>query len=137
MTDTSSPPRAVRLGGLLMWYAVLGGAVAWSTHLILAWGVTELACAGGHNDVAGVPLRTFVAGAVVLPGLATAAALAVAWPAWRRAVAATRAATDESDRTRAQRAAMMALIGLGADALFLAIIIAGGAALLVFPSCPA
>ena len=28
----------------LLWFAVLGGAVAWSAHLLLGWGLEEIAC---------------------------------------------------------------------------------------------
>ncbi|MFD0787379.1 hypothetical protein ACFQZ8_26045, partial [Micromonospora azadirachtae] len=68
-------PRTRLAGGLLLWYAVLGGALAWAIHLMLAWGIDELTCAGGSDHVGVVPLRVVVALAVVVPALATVGAL--------------------------------------------------------------
>ena len=130
--NTSTPSqRAHKIGGLLMWFAVLGGAVAWAVHLIVAWGVDELACQSGHTSVAGVPVRGVVGAGVVLPALVTLAALALAFRAWRRASAARRS----DDDPHMERAGMLALLGVCANLLFLSIIVAGGAAVLVFAPC--
>src|SRR4051812_41638043 len=107
--DTPAPTeRAHRIGGLLMWFAVLGGAVAWAVHLIVAWGVDELTCESGHTSLAGIPVRGVVGAGVVIPALVTLAALALAWRAWRRASAAKRS----DDDPHMERAGMLALIGL-------------------------
>jgi hypothetical protein len=133
-TGTASQPAAQRsrlLGGLLLWFAVLGGAGAWGLHLLAAWGTDELACASGHRDVAGVPLTTVLILAVVVPGAVALAALGAAWLAWRRT---SRDGRDNGDAGTG-RAHLMALVGLGANLLFVAIIAFGGAAVLVLPPC--
>jgi hypothetical protein len=131
MSSSTTSERAHKAGGWLMWFAVLGGALAWAVHLIIAWGTDELACGGGHTSVAGIPVRVFVGAGVVLPALVTVASLLVAWRAWRRASAAKRG----DDDPHMERAGMIALIGLCANLLFLSIILAGGAAVLVFAPC--
>ncbi|MEU4214197.1 hypothetical protein [Actinoplanes sp. NPDC026623] len=125
------PTQTRRAGGFLLWFAVLGGALAWTVHVFVAWGVDELTCRAGNTSVGGVPVRGIVGAGVVIPALVTLAALLLAWRGWRRATAATR----DHDSPRMQRTGMLLLIGLGADALFLAIILAGGAAVLVLSPC--
>jgi hypothetical protein len=68
---------------------------------------------------------------VAVPAAVTVAALLVSWLAWRR----TSAATARGDEPGMGRARIVALIGLGSNLLFLSIIAAGGAALLVLPPC--
>lgn len=120
-----------KLGGLLLWFAVLGGAASWTVHLFVAWGADELTCSSGRTSIEGVPLQAVLGAGVVLPALVTLAALLLAWRAWRQ----SRAARRSSDEPRTERAAMMALIGLTANILFLSIIVAGGAAVLVLSPC--
>ncbi|MEU4244696.1 hypothetical protein [Actinoplanes sp. NPDC026619] len=127
---SSTKRRSHQIGGLLMWFAVLGGALAWAVHVFVAWGADELTCQSGHTSVQGVPLRAVVGAGVVLPALVAAAALLMAWRAWRQ----TNAAKGDDD-PRMERAGMLALLGVCANALFLAIIIAGGAAVLVLAPC--
>jgi hypothetical protein len=122
--------RARKLGGFLMWFAALGGALAWAVHLFVSWGADELTCQTGRTHIDGIPLRGVIGAGVVEPEIVTAAALVVAWKAWRR----TDRAKHEDD-PRMERAGMLALIGLCANALFLAIILAGGAAVLVLEPC--
>jgi hypothetical protein len=132
MTAATPSPQARRVGAPLMWFAVLGGAIAWSAHALSAWSINELACAaGGRHVVAGVSLTAALAVTVVVPGAAALAALLASWIAWRR----TSAAAAHRDGAGIGRAAMLALLGFGANLLFVAIIAAGGAALLVFPPC--
>ncbi|MCU7730293.1 hypothetical protein ODJ79_41805 [Actinoplanes sp. KI2] len=128
-TQTNQETR--RLGGLLMWFGALGGAVSWAVHLFVAWGSDELTCQTGRTSIQGIPLRAVIGAGVVLPALVTLAALAVAWRAWRQANAARRSADDP----RMERAGMVALVGLCANALFFSIIVAGGAAVLVLSPC--
>jgi hypothetical protein len=125
-------PRRHLIGGLLLWFATFGGAVAWAVHSFLAWGVDELVCSSGHHDVAGVPLAGVLAALVVVPAAVAVAAIAVAWVAWRRL---SRATAEDHDNRSLGRAQMMASIGLSANLLFFAIIVFGGAALMVFSPC--
>jgi hypothetical protein len=123
--------RVGRLGGRLLWFAAFGGAVAWAVHLMAAWSIDELTCAAGARDVSGVPLRAVITIAVAIPAAVAAIALALSWRAWRRTAAAV---TRGADRA-VGRAGLIALVGLWANLLFLAIIVLGGAAILVFPPC--
>jgi hypothetical protein len=130
---SAQPGHRARLaGGLLLWYGVLGGALAWSVHLVVAWGVDELACAAGAERVSGIPLWQAVGLAVVIPALVTAGSLLVAALVWRRAADAQRAGAEDRSYGRAR---MLAMLGIWANLLFLAIIVLGGIAVLVFPPC--
>lgn len=133
MSSTTPAPtgRARRTGGRIMWFAILGGALSWTVHVFVGWGVDEVTCRSGHTGIGPVPVRAVVAAGVVLPALVTAAALVVAVVAWRR----LSAARDGEDEPRLERAGMLALLAVGANALFLSIILAGGSAALVFPPC--
>ncbi|MFD2765323.1 hypothetical protein [Micromonospora eburnea] len=130
---TTRPDSRARLaGGLLLWYGVLGGAVAWAVHLLAAWSLDELACARGSESIAALPLWQALGLAVVIPGLVTVGALLVATLAWRRTAVAQ--ATGTSGRAYA-RTRLLAALGVWANLLFLAIIVLGGIAVLVFPPC--
>ncbi|WP_319459317.1 hypothetical protein [Micromonospora sp. RTP1Z1] len=127
--NTRPGPHARLTGGLLLWYGVLGGAVAWAVHLLAAWSLDELTCAAGSERVSAVPLWQAVGLAVVIPGLFTVGSLLVAALVWRR----TRRAGEE-DRAFG-RSRMLAVVGVWANLLFLAIIVLGGVAVLVLPPC--
>jgi hypothetical protein len=130
---SAQPGRRARLaGGLLVWYGVLGGAVAWTVHLLAGWGMDELACAAGSDHVSAVPLAQAVGLAVVIPALLTAGSLAVAVLVWRRTA---RAQPTGPDNPSYGRARMLATLGIWANLLFLAIIVLGGIAVVVFPPC--
>jgi hypothetical protein len=124
--------RARFAGGLLLWYGVLGGALAWSAHVLVAWGIDELACAAGAERVSGVPLWQAVGLAVVIPALVTAGSLLVAALIWRRTAGAERAGAEDPAYGRAR---MLATLGIWANLFFLGIIVLGGIAVLVFPPC--
>lgn len=126
------------LGGLLMWFAALGGALAWTVHLLAAWSIAELTCAAGNRQVSGVPLETVLALTVVIPAAVALVAWLVSCRAWRRVSAragenSARAAEDDAPRW--ERAQLVAMVGLWSNPLFLAIIVAGGASILVFAPC--
>jgi hypothetical protein len=124
-------PRARLTGGLLLWYAVLGGAVAWAVHLLAGWGVDELTCASGRERIGALPLRAVIAVAVVLPALATVGALLAAALVWRR----TARPPDGLEERRVGRSRLLAVVAIWSNLLFLIIIVLGGVALLVFPPC--
>ncbi|PWU45685.1 hypothetical protein DLE60_24985 [Micromonospora globispora] len=130
---TTRPDSRARLaGGLLLWYGVLGGAVAWAVHLLVAWPLDELTCAAGSEKISAVPLWQAVGLAVVLPGLVTAGSLAVAALAWRRTARAQSAGVQDPAFGRSR---MLAVVGIWANLLFLTIIVLGGVAVLVLPAC--
>jgi hypothetical protein len=123
-------PRARLAGGLLLWSAVLGGALAWAVHLMVSWAVSELTCASGAERIGTWPLRAVVGVAVVLPALATLGALSAAVLVWRRTGHPTGVAGRRVGRSR-----MLAVVGIWSNLLFFTIIVLGGAALLVLPPC--
>lgn len=130
---TTRPDSRARLaGGLLLWYGVLGGAVAWAVHLLVAWPLDELTCAAGSEKISAVPLWQAVGLAVVIPGLVTAGSLAVATLAWRRTA---RAQSFGAQDPAFGRSRMLAVVGIWANLLFLTIIVLGGVAVLVLPAC--
>ena len=130
---TTRPDSRARLaGGLLLWYGVLGGAVAWAVHLLVAWPLDELTCAAGSEKISAVPLWQAVGLAVVIPGLVTAGSLAVAALTWRRTARAQSAGAQDPAFGRSR---MLAVVGIWANLLFLTIIVLGGVAVLVLPAC--
>lgn len=129
--STHPGPRARLTGGLLFWYAALGGAVAWAVHLLAVWGVDELTCAGGRERIGALPLRGVIAVAVVLPALAAVGALLAAALVWRR----TAHPPDGVDERPVGRGRMVAVVAIWSNLLFLTIIVLGGIALLVLPPC--
>jgi hypothetical protein len=130
---------------LLLWFATLGGAAAWSLHLLFGWGLEEIACSPASASAQVLGLSPTVWIAVVTAALAavTVAAGLLAWRFWRQAGAADPnrhiepAASDpEPEQTvRSGRAGFMALFGLAANALFLLIIVYGGVSLLLLRPC--
>lgn len=125
------PPRAAMFGGLLLWFAVLGGVLSWTVHSLAAWSIDELTCEAGHDKLAGFPLTGAIALAVLLPAAGAAAALTVSALAWRR----TRAELPEGGERSVGRAHLLAFVGLWLNALALAMILLGGVAVLVLPVC--
>lgn len=124
-------PRVGTIGGLLLWFAVLGGAIAWAIHLFAAWSMDELACAGGHQNLSGFPLSAAVGVAVAVPGLVAAAALVASCLALRR-TGAVPAGVEQRSVGRAQ---LLAVIGVFLNILSLSIIVLGGVATLVLAPC--
>jgi hypothetical protein len=127
----SAPSVARRAAPWLLWFAVLGGATAWTVHLLVAWGLEEIACgsASRSTDVLGVPLAAAITAATLLPLAVAVASLVVAWRLWRRT------AGDPDGQVPMRRASFMALVGLWADGLFTLGIVYGAVALLVIRPC--
>jgi hypothetical protein len=125
------PPRVALLGGILLWFAVLGGVISWTVHAIAAWSIDELACAAGHGELAGLPLTAAVGLAVAIPAVGAVAALATSWLAWRRTRLDGLAGADRS----VGRTHLLVIIGLWLNLFSLTMIILGGVATLVLPSC--
>jgi hypothetical protein len=116
------------VGPWLLWFAVLGGSLAWAVHLFVAWGVAELACMDGNSEVLGLPLRGFVAVATGLPLAVALASTGVAWRIWH--------APGEVDDDRAgQRARFLAHVGFALNLFAVAATVFGAAALLVLEPC--
>jgi hypothetical protein len=129
----------------LLWFAVLGGAVAWSAHLLLGWGLEEIACSpvSAGPDVLGVSLSVWIGVLTGVLAAVTVAAGLLAYRFWRQAGAAdpnTRiepagGGPETQELIRGGRAGFMALFGLAANALFLLMIVYGGVSLLLLRPC--
>lgn len=123
----------LRAAPALLWFGVLGGAVAWTLHTLIGWYLDETVCRSGHDALLGVPLRVFV-GVVTLVMLTVAVlATAVAYRMWRQLDGSSPA--DPGEAQREERASFMALVGLGIDLLSVTIILLGGIGVLVFSDC--
>jgi hypothetical protein len=114
-----------------MWFAFLGGAVAWALHLAASWGITETTCLSGHVRIGDMPLTHAVAIATAVPLAVTVLAFVAALWMWRKT------GPDQLDDSKpsAGRAHLVAAVGIWTNALFIAIIVFDGIALQVFPSC--
>jgi hypothetical protein len=126
-----SPASGNLLGGLLLWFAVLGGVLAWAVHLFAAWSVDELACASGHQDLAGFPISAAVGVSVAVPAVVAVAALAASWLALRRT---GRVRSAQADRA-VGRSYLLAVIGVFLNLFSVTSIVLGGVAVLVLPVC--
>jgi hypothetical protein len=133
--EASGPAAAV--GPLLLWFAALGGGVAWAAHLLVGWFLVEvIACAPAathRGQVLGLSLSSVIVLLTVALGLVAAVAALLAWYAWRRLSGG--AGGVRSAGRAAGRAGFMALVGLGMDLLFLAIIVLSGVALAYLGPC--
>lgn len=116
-----------------LWFAVLSGGFAWSAHTVVGWGLDETVCRSGHNEVQGVPLRPLIGGFTLVMLVVAGLALAVAWRLRRRLLATS--PDDPVQALRAGRAHFMSVVALGANVLFVLIIVLGGIAVLVFGPC--
>jgi hypothetical protein len=123
----------LRAAPWLLWFGVLGGAVAWSLHTVVDWGLEETVCRAGNDEVLGLPLRPllFVLSVVFLA--LSIVSTVVAYGLWRKLVGAS--VHDDLDAVRNQRATFMAVVGLAADVLFTLMIAMGTAAVVVIPVC--
>jgi hypothetical protein len=127
-----------RAAPLALWFAVLGGAVAWSAHLLVGWGLEEIACSpvSAGPEVLGVSLTVWI-------GVLTVAAGMLAFRFWREEGAADPnigiepggGDPEPEELVRSGRAGFMALFGLAANALFLLMIVYGGLSLLLLRPC--
>jgi hypothetical protein len=113
---------------LLQWYALLGGALAWTAQLVLGFGVTVARCGAGGDF--GLPVDTWqivlmvVAGGLVLVGEAAAVVVFMT----------TRALDHDSPPPDGRRHffASAALIG---NLLFLMIILLSGIGIVAHAPC--
>jgi hypothetical protein len=126
---------ATRIGPVLTWFAVLGGAGVWSVYTVVLWGLDEIACskaaAPTGPELLGVP---FTPVAAVITAAAAAVAGGAALAAWL-VLRAARSATGALEERRAGRLRLMGVVGLISDVLYLAGIVYVGIALAYFGPC--
>jgi hypothetical protein len=125
----------LRAAPWLLWFGVLGGAVAWSAHTLVDWSIDETTCRSGSTDLAGVPLKPVLIGTTLAFLLVSVVATVVAWRQWH--VLRATEGTDPLAQLRLQRAGFMALVGFAADVVFTLILICTAISVFVFPVCGA
>ena len=104
----------------LQWFALFGGAFAWTAHFVLGFGFAQAACSPARSRLGvgtTVPQLALTVGASVVISLAALAALAVA--------AATSGSAHDGVPPDGRRR-FFALGALAANVLFLAIVLNTG-----------
>jgi hypothetical protein len=107
---------------LLQWFGLLGGAAAWSAHLVLGFEVTEASCdrgLGPFDASTALVILTVAAGVVIL--LAESASIAV----YRKLEPVDKDAPGPDGRRRFLAAGAI----VGNVLLFVAVVLAGAATL--------
>jgi len=137
-------PRAdrPRLRPLLVWYAVLGGPLAWAVHLGVAWSVTELACLAPSADgvfthggsLGSVPTLVVWLG-TVLPWLLTAGAVGACVVVTRQRRRLTSETSPGPDDLARERVGLLLVLGWFLSLMSLAAITGGAVALAVLEPC--
>lgn len=133
MTAPTRTRLGLRAAPWLLWFGVLGGAVAWSLHTIVQWGLSETVCRSGHEEVAGIPLRPLLLGISLLLLVTDVAAGVVSFRHWHTLSGAE--GTDSVNALRLDRAGFMALVGFVANVVFGLILACAVVTVLVFPVC--
>jgi len=127
--------RRPRIGGVALWFAVLGGVVAWVVQLGVGWSVMELSClgptAGGMYQQAGDSLsaRIAVYAATGVPWLVAVAALATCL------VLTARMRRIGADLLAAERTRLLLVVGLFLDVMTVCIITGGAVGLAFVEAC--
>ena len=122
-----TPARMPRLFLALQWYALLGAPLAWTAQLVLGYGLTEAAC-GPAGRIWAISLDGWEATVFALAAVTAAGGLASA-AAVHRAV--SRGEIDDP----AGRLKFFATIGLVVGAIFAALILYTGTAVLTVEEC--
>jgi hypothetical protein len=128
----------LRAAPWILWFGVLGGAVAWSLHTVADWGIDETVCRSGHHEMVGIPLRPLLAGLALLFLVVTAASGVVSFRHWRRLSSGPlpeEEAGDEVAALRRRRAGFMAQVGFAANILFGLMLVLSALAVLILPAC--
>ncbi len=124
-----------RIGGFALWYAVMGGVIAWTFQLAVSWSVMELSCLGptrgGMYQQAGdsIGARIVAYAATAVPWLVALGALVTCL------VLYARLRRLGADLLAGERTKLMLVIGLFLDAMTLAIITGGGIGLAFVEAC--
>jgi hypothetical protein len=128
----------LRAAPWILWFGVLGGAVAWSLHTVADWGIDETVCRSGHTEMVGVPLGPLLAGLALLFLVVTVASAVVSFRHWRMLSAGPLPGEEEGDEVaalRRRRAGFMAQIGFVANILFGLMLVCSAIAVLILPAC--
>ena len=119
-------------GSWLLWFGVLGGAVAWGLQLVVNYSLEEwFACSpgtGASHEVAGIPVRTFALGVTIV--LAAIALLALI-----TAISCYRKLRPGDGNDVSMRARWLSLAGVLNGVLYLVIILPSFAPPLILRVC--
>ncbi|MFG1748821.1 hypothetical protein [Streptosporangium sandarakinum] len=126
--EPGKPGKARRTRPGPLWFAVLGGVIAWSLHIVFAWSVVELTCVDGGGLIGGIPVVVFAAVATGLPAVVVAAALVVDLLLWRRD-------PPEPPGRKSDRVRFMLQIGFWLNVFSVLMILMGGLAVVMLPQC--
>jgi amino acid transporter len=124
-----------RIGGFALWFAVLGGVVAWFFQLGISWSVMELSCLGptrgGMYQQAGDSVYARIAAwaGTSVPWLVALAALVTCL------LLIARMRRLGADLLAGERTKLLLSIGLFLDAMTLAIITGSGIGLAFVEAC--
>lgn len=126
----------VRIPAPALWFAVLGGVVAWTVQLLVDWSFEEVSCIGGgpgavlqHDAGPSVTTSTIV---YVVTGVAWAVAVLALVTAL---VLRARVKRFAGDVLAEERVKLMLVLAMFLDVMTIAIILGGGIALLVLEPC--
>lgn len=119
--------QTVRISPVLLWFALVGGVVAWMVQLNMAWSIEELACINGSGPGPGQSIIVYVS--IALPWLVAVLALLTALSLRSRL---RRAADDVLARERTH---LMLVVALVLDVLMVAVITGSGIGLAVLAPC--
>ena len=122
-----TPVRTPRLALGLQVYALFGAPLAWTAQLVLGYGLTEAAC-GPSGRAWDIPVDTWEAVILVL-------ALATAAGSWATAAVLHRAVTRGGIDDPRGRVKFLTTIGLVVGAIFVALILYTGTAVLSIEEC--
>jgi hypothetical protein len=121
---------------LTLWFAVIGGIVAWALHIMVAWSFMEVGCLapGAHSILQQGPAPRSVSAIVAyvatgLPWLVAAVALLTCLRL------RSRLRSVAEDAARAERTHLMIVVGLFLNALALAAITGSAVGILVLEPC--
>lgn len=118
-----------RIGPGALWFAVMGGPVAWAAHVVFGWSVIELGCQN-RSMTALISPQGWAGVATAVPWLVTIAALVTAVRLHGHAREQQDVAALSVDRAR-----LMTTVAIVLDVLALITITGGGVGILVLEPC--
>ena len=122
----------LRLAPYVLWFGALGGAVAWSVHTLVVWGVDETTCRSHHDTIAGAPLAPVLVAFTLFFLVISVGSLVVSYRHWQRFRSPE---GDDLRSLRQKRAGLMSLIGLVMNVLFVIMIVLDAFAIWFLPVC--
>lgn len=117
-------------GSPVLWFAAVGAPLAWAVQFAFAYWLAEAQCSPSGGDPAG----TFTATSLVPISLIAGACACIAAMLSLRMLRAT-SSNEVDDHPPEGRMRFLAIIGLTAFPLFMAMIVLTGAGVLIHDSC--